>query len=848
MADNRPEKQATAFDARTGEAIPEDQLDAALQAGQAAFHKDANVILVDQHNVRHTVTGSEVPTLLAAGYQVEAPRLQREQTKAEKYGAVGQQLVGGAEAVARGVTFGLSTPLEVALGADPEAISARQRELSIVAPAAELAGAIAPAFVSGGSSLGLRGATALARGAAGAGRATARGVSKALGEGAAARALGGAAGAGLEGALYGAGSGVSEAVLQQISDLDLFAEKVLASATSGLLIGGGLGAIGGLVARRAKRPTTPGPLDDYLEQAPKAASKTAEIPGAVVSAKAAAAETKFGAFQRPAPKIDTPLQPLEGAPTTAAAALEAAQPKGWMQKTAQSKAVKSITGNYIGPQKEADRIGRDLIGRKVLDADLPLSDPVKTFEAASKKVDEAVDRLQLTMKEAGDVRIDRQQFEARVREQVDALKNIPDPDAHKLANQIWNKTSLVRKDLKKGKQYTAKEWWDIRKEFDKHVDWKATKSSAERDAFLKLRRTYDDTLTEAVDRAGPKAKADWELAKQDFHVFKYVSDTAKELANRREANRAFSMSDYLSMGSFSPGAALVGAAVGHPISGIAAGFATGAASALVNKTLRERGNAFMAKLLDSASRSDLGVGRSASALVQGRSGPFKLPNLPSAAKRAVVPTALTGKRLSEAYTERVASVQELQDPDAMAERLQVVSGSLQDFPDVAVAIAMLTQRANEFLSQAIPEPFTRESYSITPSVEDAFVTPADQVKFLRAARAIDDPFSVIEDVIDGILDWVGINAVKAVYPKLFDEMRMAIVQEASTLAKPLGFQRRTLLTLAFDLPAETSLEPEKLGIVQAINFLPKEQQPPPQGGKMSQTDKDSIVEQMELPV
>src|SRR6187551_1256361 len=192
----------------------------------------------------------------------------QERTRKER-GTLGQQGIAALEGGARGLSAGLS---DVALGGVlgkgySKGARERQEANPLTSTGFEIAGAIAPALVTGGASaeasLAARGLGA-ARAAEGAGvlgsiaRATPssliaragsfaeQGAARLVGEGAES-ALGrmaqraatvGAQGA-VEGGLYGTGHAASEAVL---NDAPITAEKLLSGFGQGALFGGGAGA------------------------------------------------------------------------------------------------------------------------------------------------------------------------------------------------------------------------------------------------------------------------------------------------------------------------------------------------------------------------------------------------------------------------------------------------------------------------------------------------------------------------------------------------------------------------------------------------------------------------------
>lgn len=182
--------------------------------------------------------------------EVDAITLHREESD------TGSQVVGAIEAGAEGASLGLSTKLEEALGADPEAMRIRREGLGGLGTAIEIAGAAVPAVMSGGGSLAAGGAgrglaSTIARStpaglASRAGMAVERGVARTLGaEGAgmaasaARRVLPTAAGQFVEGMAYGAGTELHESVLGQ---RDMQAEHILAGGLMGAALGGVTGA------------------------------------------------------------------------------------------------------------------------------------------------------------------------------------------------------------------------------------------------------------------------------------------------------------------------------------------------------------------------------------------------------------------------------------------------------------------------------------------------------------------------------------------------------------------------------------------------------------------------------
>jgi hypothetical protein len=200
-----------------------------------------------------TVDADKLNEALAEGWQladddeVAAATIRREESD------LGSSIAGGIEAGLAGATLGASTWAEAnLLGVDPERMRARREGLGTLSTGLEVAGALAPALMSGGASLGATGARAglAARAAAAspagalarAGAGVERGLGAALGPGGGlVRTVVPVAGRGMvEGFAAGVGAEVDDAVL---GERDLVAENLLAAGGMGALLGGGAGAL-----------------------------------------------------------------------------------------------------------------------------------------------------------------------------------------------------------------------------------------------------------------------------------------------------------------------------------------------------------------------------------------------------------------------------------------------------------------------------------------------------------------------------------------------------------------------------------------------------------------------------
>jgi hypothetical protein len=189
--------------------------------------------------------GSEAPVwaddtdldrMLTSGYQpVSTGDVGQAVTQLDRgQSGIGGAITAGVSSLASGATLGLSDAAIGALtpsGVRKDVAAAREAH-PIVSTVGNIVGAVAPALLSGGSSLAAEAAEAAP--AAIAGRLGGA-VTESLGGGTLARIAGGAA----EGGVFGAGQGVSDLAL---NDDPLTAENIVGSISSNALLGAGFGA------------------------------------------------------------------------------------------------------------------------------------------------------------------------------------------------------------------------------------------------------------------------------------------------------------------------------------------------------------------------------------------------------------------------------------------------------------------------------------------------------------------------------------------------------------------------------------------------------------------------------
>lgn len=147
-------------------------------------------------------------------------------------------------------------------------------------------------------------------------------------------------------------------------------------------------------------------------------------------------------------------------------------------------------------------------------------------------------------------------------------------------------------------------------------------------------------------------------------------------------------------------------------------------------------------------------------------------------------------------------------------------------PSVVDSIAATQERKLQYLFDKAPKPDAPHGLL---EQKWAGPSPMEIRGFARLVNAADDPAGVIERVAAGAMVMPDeIDAVKHVYPRLYEEARMRVVTQAAEKPTELPRLRRVQLSLLFDLPLDGTMRPEYVRMLQQGNAAAAQQQMSPQ--------------------
>lgn len=176
------------------------------------------------------------------------------------------------------------------------------------------------------------------------------------------------------------------------------------------------------------------------------------------------------------------------------------------------------------------------------------------------------------------------------------------------------------------------------------------------------------------------------------------------------------------------------------------------------------------------------------------------------------------------YRERLAQLDRDRDASQLATR---VASSTRDLahaaPRLHGVVASRAARAVSFLQGVRPR---GAAAGMFPAARRDAPSRTEQERFMRYARAVDDPSSVLDDLADGRATREGIEALRAVYPSLYQRMVRAVMEELAQSDEQPSYQHRLQLGLLMGAPVDPTMRPEFLSMLQSA--LVQEASPQPQ--------------------
>ena len=193
----------------------------------------------------------------------------------------------------------------------------------------------------------------------------------------------------------------------------------------------------------------------------------------------------------------------------------------------------------------------------------------------------------------------------------------------------------------------------------------------------------------------------------------------------------------------------------------------------------------------------------------------------------------------EAVAHRIAELSAAQaNPDGVKRAVRRAMADAHD-PDLVRAVEAAVLRKLQYLAGHMPKeppPSLLGRKKWTPS-------KVEIDRFARRVKAAEDPASVFEDLADGTVTPEAADTLRSVYPELYAEAQMRLVERAGEVEAALPYQRVIRLSVLFDVPLLPSMRPERIAAYQTLGEPADPAMPdgaPPPTGMQNPPDLGSI--------
>lgn len=412
----------------------------------------------------------------------------------------------------------------------------------------------------------------------------------------------------------------------------------------------------------------------------------------------------------------------------------------------------------------------------------------------------------------------------KAQEQVDALIDKRDKLTGAADNLPREIESLNRK-IERLENVTLSDLRRRRIAFEQSVQLNKRANTTKASTLLSARNAIEAEIEDGARAAG--VFDTYKDAKQRMSAFSIGAESAKDTLNRDQVNRFFSLSDMqsLQIGTGVGVAAALAQGEGPSIESLGLGLIAGA----LNKAARTKGAQTLVALsnrIQGLRKLDKGAQGVSSSLESAVKGIVSRIREGAARTRGAAALAAGGEATREqkyaAYRERRDALAKLQ---ANPERLAAVVRELSEdgAPNVASATARTASRAVRFLESVAPR--ERQGSMVRGDLDDTHrVSDAEVNKFLRYARAVEDPLSVLRDAENGDVTREGVDALRAVYPRLYERVVDQVVEGLAELDKPPPMSSLVQMSVLLGTPLHYSMRPEFIRTHQQMFAAQRQQQ------------------------
>lgn len=746
--------------------------------------KNVNITTDDIEQIEGEVPEQATDTISAE----QSAAFDEEIEKERKYG--NSTVRTAVESAASAASFGLSDQLLTKTGlASQEDLRERRIRNKEADIAGEIAGVVGPALLSGGSSLAAKGVSKGVASAAKAGLATEQLTAKALkriiketGKETLARkvlnkSIAKGAGSAVEGSFYGAGELISENAL---GTADFNAENLIASAGAGAVLGGlaggALGSVEALVpvikngkVVNFKNKTFANTLDPELNAMQLAGLTPTQI----------AKKKKFN------PKLVSHTPKM-------------------LQEVAESKSLNAFSSNknlFKSVNEFIEETG-DNIGKTLTEVTEKLehNSLMPTKYDLAKKINSRLDDMASKFKDA-------------------------DGKVLKGASDQLNKITKVIKefddDLLSTKTVTATELNTLKSKYQKLAKWdRRGNLPINEEINREISRAIKDQVMEIAENAGDNLGIKLKKQMLDYGSAIEFADSLGSKIDKQSAT------DFLSFKDAVLSSVLIGtnAQVGSV--------------GLVAKKLVETDFKRRLVILSSIEKANQKVtnkiSKGVSNFIKGKKA------LKPAALKTLTSNGLAydlegdkpkkPKTKEQGFKNLQTNLLNMTDPEKALTYLR--RGNIEDAaPQTHLASQAVLSSAISFLQQKLPVSYSSKGALSEMLKKNYKPSTLEMAKFERYLSAIENPLSVLDDLEKGKVSRDSIEAIQAVYPKLYEKIQIEVMTSIQDSPDMIDYKKRLQLGVLLNIPTDAALVPSN---IEALQSHFKETESSQTGGAMEQ--------------
>ena len=180
-----------------------------------------------------------------------------------------------------------------------------------------------------------------------------------------------------------------------------------------------------------------------------------------------------------------------------------------------------------------------------------------------------------------------------------------------------------------------------------------------------------------------------------------------------------------------------------------------------------------------------------------------------------------GKR--ERFKETAERVRAFEtDPQGAVRQVVARAGGGQGAPLLSASLASTAARGAQHLLDTMPRG-RRRQFGPEDDIAADRVSDTEIAQWLDRVDAVENPLGVIDEVAAGRVPRHKIETIKQVYPALFRDMQDAALDELESMDEPPDYDTRRAVGLILDLPVDESMSPDFVASMQRSASTAQEQ-------------------------